>query len=292
MASERQEDLTPVPPAATTTPPPTLAPAPIPSQTSPSVSVVGADAARLDQMAADVDSAARSESWDHARAGWKIFEDRWLDVEDGFRALSRDAYRDIELGMRRVSDLLQPASPDVLAVRREIAGLRDVLRPFIASPGAPTPSPRPAYSAFSYSAPAYASPTSRPPVAGPTAIPDSCLTPSLTITPPSLRSGGVLQFRARGFKPGTVVSVVVYGPVPVGSVFGPLVHAFEHQPVDRSCSATSDEGIPAEALFEDNPTLPTGSYVLVVAGIRWAPRSSPESDARVHAPFNYYVVRR
>ena len=136
-------------------------------------------------------------------------------------------------------------------------------------------------------------PTPRALEPSPISVPESCTTPSISITPTSLRSEGALDWRVRGFKPGTIVRVVVLGPTTAGSVSGPLVHRFESMPVDRSCTARgNDEGIQAEELLEDNPNLHSAYYVLVVSGIRWNAGNVTESDMRLFAPFYFYHLLR
>jgi hypothetical protein len=311
---EQQDLATPTPtpqPGATSTSAPasTLLPTATaqPSSAGQQLSGMAADAARLDRAAADVQDAVRAMDAARARQGWTTFEDLWLDLEDGFRATSRDAYRNIELAMGRVGETLRPASPDADLARREINALRALLQPFMASPAAParpneqTTAGAPTLAALrptgsgmqAVALPIGPSPTlpATPTVGAPL---DSCATPSLTIDPTNIRTDGFLDWVARGFKPGTVVRVAVYGPTFVGGISGPLVRSFEPQPVDRNCTARAEESLKGEELFEDNPGLPTGNYVLVVTGIRWTVPSKniAEQDMRLHAPFNAYSVRR
>ena len=264
---------------------------------------IAADAMRLDGQAAQVDDAARVADWPTARQAWSGFDELWDSVEDGVRAFSRDAYRSIEDDMARVGTALRASEPDIPLVRAELGALRGHVQLLIPTsvPAASSPAgatPRPTAPAMAPPAPGglqpnlsllSLAPTPRALEPSPTSVPESCTTPSISVTPASLRSDGVLDWRARGFKPGTTVRVVVQGPTAAGSISGPVVRRFESMPVDRSCSARgNDEGIPAEGLLEDNPNLPSGHYVLVVSGIRWNGGNVTESEMRLFAPFNFY----
>lgn len=93
------------------------APATQPSQ-------VQADARRLDHVASEVDDALASGDWDAARQEWAEFDELWEDVEDGFRAVSRDGYRAIESTMDDVVAALRPDAPDSDSVRSLLVALR------------------------------------------------------------------------------------------------------------------------------------------------------------------------
>ncbi|HZT05977.1 MAG TPA: hypothetical protein VFC51_03035 [Chloroflexota bacterium] len=259
-------------------------------------------AARLLQALDSVDAAVGQGDWTAAQTAWRRFEDIWFEVEDGFRAASRDTYRAIEQQMDRVASALQGSARDSEAILGETRALRALIQPMAPAASTPTlpvgpeglaPSPSSqTVSAIPAAArtPAPAAIPTRTPLV--TAIPATCSTPSLTLDPPFLRSDGVIDWRAHGFKPGTLLHIAVLGPTQSGSVSGPVVARLESQPVDRSCSARSDEGLAADELLEDSPALPTGHYVLEVRGIRWtAPDSHiPESEMRINAPFNFYNV--
>ena len=64
------------------------------------------------------------------RAAWEEFDGLWDQVEDGFRAASRDDYRAIEAAMRPIALALRTEDPDADLIRTEIAGLRALLAPF------------------------------------------------------------------------------------------------------------------------------------------------------------------
>src|SRR5438105_1110440 len=90
---------------------------------------VAADASMLERGLDEVDAAAAREDWDTARRDWREFGELWLDVEDGFRDLSRDGYTNIEAAMVRVGDALR-GTPQQDTFRSEVASLRVQLRPF------------------------------------------------------------------------------------------------------------------------------------------------------------------
>jgi high-affinity iron transporter len=95
-------------------------------------SQVQADASHLEQVAQEVDGAAAAADWSTARADWREFGDLWLDVEDGFRDLSRDGYARIESNMVTVGDALRADAPNAAAVRQALRDLRTELAPFMA----------------------------------------------------------------------------------------------------------------------------------------------------------------
>ncbi|MDQ3809006.1 MAG: FTR1 family protein, partial [Chloroflexota bacterium] len=88
------------------------------------------DAARLDQVAGEVEEAAAVGDWSAARADWREFGELWLDVEDGFHEASPDAYASIEAAMVAVSDSLRTAAPDATAVSAAVRAVRAELAPF------------------------------------------------------------------------------------------------------------------------------------------------------------------
>jgi len=92
---------------------------------------VSADAQKLDRLAQVVDAQTAASNWDEARRQWRDFGETWLDVEDGFRDVSRTAYADIESSMVRVGDQLRVDRPDAQAVRLELMDLRRLLAPFV-----------------------------------------------------------------------------------------------------------------------------------------------------------------
>ena len=63
-----------------------------------------------------------------AQAAYTEFDDGWFDIEDGVRAKSRDAYRDIEEAMSIVkNELIRPESPDVDKAKSAIQALDRVI---------------------------------------------------------------------------------------------------------------------------------------------------------------------
>ena len=115
----------------------------VPLVTAQSNPQVQSDARRLDQVAQEVDDAAAAANWTAARADWREFGDVWLDVEDGFRDLSRDGYARIENNMVAVGDALRVDSPDQAATRRAVQALRDELAPFVAGTANSAAQPKP-----------------------------------------------------------------------------------------------------------------------------------------------------
>ncbi len=115
----------------------------VPLVTAQSNPQVQSDARRLDQVAQEVDDAAAAANWTAARADWREFGDLWLDVEDGFRDLSRDGYARIENNMVAVGDALRVDSPDQAATRRAVQALRDELAPFVAGTANSAAQPKP-----------------------------------------------------------------------------------------------------------------------------------------------------
>jgi high-affinity iron transporter len=104
----------------------------VPLVAAQSSSQVQADARHLDQVAQEVDSAVADANWTTARADWREFGEVWLDVEDGFRDLSRDGYARIESNMVTVGDGLRVDAPNAAAVRQALRDLRTELAPFMA----------------------------------------------------------------------------------------------------------------------------------------------------------------
>lgn len=92
---------------------------------------VNADAKRLLVAVDRVQAAADASDWPAARIEWKAFDDLWDDVEDGFRAVSRPAYRDIETTMSSVAESLRRDAPSLDEVRQLLATLRSQIEPFL-----------------------------------------------------------------------------------------------------------------------------------------------------------------
>ena len=67
-----------------------------------------------------------------AAAGYRAFENRWFDIEDGVREVSRDAYRAIEAQMSQVGIALAATPPSKDAVAKALAALDAQNRAFIA----------------------------------------------------------------------------------------------------------------------------------------------------------------
>src|SRR5581483_101139 len=86
-------------------------------------------ARQLDHLAAEIDAAAADGQWSTARLRADDFDNRWDDVEDGFRAASRDNYRAIETEIDRIKDLARDGT-DKVGVHREIGTLRGILAPY------------------------------------------------------------------------------------------------------------------------------------------------------------------
>ena len=88
---------------------------------------VPADVQRLLAIVSTVDDAVSNGDWATARSGWTDFDNLWSDVEDGFRAVSRDNYRAIEAHQSTIHGLVGQESPDVDRIRSEISAIRELI---------------------------------------------------------------------------------------------------------------------------------------------------------------------
>lgn len=267
---------------------------------APALSGLAADSARLDGIAVAVESAATASDWTRAQREWTRFDDLWFDVEDGFRAFSRETYRDIETAMGRASDALRVSPPDGAALRREVAAIRGLLQPFLLS-SPPSAGSQPPTQAPTNGLPPLVRPLSgsfQPPSAptpspGVAQVPESCTAPPTLNLNRMVRGDDSLDWTARGFRPGSFVHAAVHGPTSSGSITGPRIQGIEALPVDRNCRTSSEEGVNIPEILEDNPGLTSGHYVLVVRGFQWTPNSSgSEREVTLYAPFDIYVVLR
>jgi len=94
---------------------------------------VAGNASRLLAIATSVDESVSASDWDAARTGWQSFDGTWDDVEDGFRAVWRDGYRDVESHMSTIQRLLREDVPNADQLHAEISALTDLLTQFGAS---------------------------------------------------------------------------------------------------------------------------------------------------------------
>ena len=94
------------------------------------LSDVPANATRLLTVVTTVDNAVSAGDWATARGGWNDFDNLWEEVEDGFRAISRDNYRTIETHQGTIRGLLREDSPDADRIRSEITSIRELIQWF------------------------------------------------------------------------------------------------------------------------------------------------------------------
>jgi hypothetical protein len=91
---------------------------------------VPANAVRLLNVVQGVSDSVAAGDWASARSGWNDFDNMWNDVEDGFRATSRDDYRAIEDHQGTIRGLLRDDAPDVDRINGEISAIRDLIAKF------------------------------------------------------------------------------------------------------------------------------------------------------------------
>jgi hypothetical protein len=91
---------------------------------------VAANAQSLYIIVSNVDDAVANGDWDTARTQWAGFDDLWDQVEDGFRAASRDDYRAVESHQTNIRGLLRADSPDADQLQAELASEEDLLVKF------------------------------------------------------------------------------------------------------------------------------------------------------------------
>jgi len=91
---------------------------------------VPANATRLLAVVSQVDQAVTSADWASARGGWTDFDNLWSEVEDGFRAISRDNYRTIEDHQNTIRNLLREDAPDTDRIRSEITAITELIQGF------------------------------------------------------------------------------------------------------------------------------------------------------------------
>ena len=91
---------------------------------------VPANAVRLLTVVSQVSDAVNAGDWSTARSGWNDFDNLWQEVEDGFRAISRDDYRTIESHQGNIRGLLREDAPDVDRINGEINSIRALIASF------------------------------------------------------------------------------------------------------------------------------------------------------------------
>jgi hypothetical protein len=77
-----------------------------------------------------VSDATAAGDWATARSGWDEFDKVWDEVEDGFRAISRESYRAIEDHQGNIRRLLREDSPDVDRLNNELTSIRSLIATF------------------------------------------------------------------------------------------------------------------------------------------------------------------